>query len=845
MPSNAQLAFAIRAMNESQKALKDVQGDLQGITDRAEKAHNGIGKFSDMLKTAGSVAAGFLAANAIQAGLSQVTGVIGGAVDAAKDLGESLNAVNVVFGASSQKILQWGKDNATAYGLSSREFNQLVTPLGAMLTNYGFSADEAADQSINLTKRAADMASVFNVDVGEALTAIQAGLRGEADPLEKFGVGLNAAAVEAKALAMTGKDVASSLTDQEKKAASLALIMEQTAKVEGDFVNTSDALANSQRIAAAKTEKLQAQLGEKLLPVTLLVTQAKLKLTEAIVTGVVPAMEWLSAFAEEEVLPVLKDIGEKVMPTLTAAFAQYKQAIEGLIPVAQSILKFFQDNPAAIAAVTAALGLLLIAIFPEVAAMGALYAAGILLLANWDSIRDKVTDLVTDFQDKFPLLWAIVETVFDLIKNRVETTINAVKDIITIVMALIHGDWDKAWNGLKDLVTGLLGGMLTEVQLILGGLVPLLFEAGKQGAQALIDGLKSLLGALSNAAVSLMEEIRKQSVQLPGLLYRHGLDAVKGLAGGLWDGITQFLNSAVNAVIDKINPANWFSTPEEHYRMLFGNAMKGMAEEISKGTTAVAGAASGVIAVLTGSSSGGVAGSGSASGGIEGAILTVRDALEFLRQGMDRSAANVLAYVAGLITLQDALAGIEAAATSAGSAVGSVAGATGNGNLGKTGPIIVGEDPSGKPIDKLAGMKLAQGLDLLKLAMQVRNQVEVLLAVLTGADGTTPISDIVADLNQQATNKARKSNILGWFDAIGLGGQKTLSLLRDQGLSFDRGGWLMPGLTLARNDTGRPERVVPPGGGEVHVHFHGPVMGDAVQARQFARQLKELMLQVA
>jgi SLT domain-containing protein len=29
---------------------------------------------------------------------------------------------------------------------------------------------------------------------------------------------------------------------------------------------------------------------------------------------------------------------------------------------------------------------------------------------------------------------------------------------------------------------------------------------------------------------------------------------------------------------------------------------------------------------------------------------------------------------------------------------------------------------------------------------------------------------------------------------------------------YDRGGWLMPGATLAVNSTGRPERVVPPGG---------------------------------
>lgn len=41
-------------------------------------------------------------------------------------------------------------------------------------------------------------------------------------------------------------------------------------------------------------------------------------------------------------------------------------------------------------------------------------------------------------------------------------------------------------------------------------------------------------------------------------------------------------------------------------------------------------------------------------------------------------------------------------------------------------------------------------------------------------------------------------------------------------MGYDRGGWLMPGHTMAYNGTGRPERVLGPGqgGGELHVHLH-------------------------
>ena len=176
--------------------------------------------------------------------------------------GRALHAVNVTFGTSAATIRKWGEDSAASYGLSTRAFNEMATPLGAMLKNTGLGMAETADWTINLTKRAADMASVFNTEVPDALAAIQAGLRGELDPLERFGVSLSAAKVEAQAMADTGKKTAASLTDQEKSIARLHLIMQQTSQTQGDFQNTSDGLANSMRRAKAEIENAQASLGQ-------------------------------------------------------------------------------------------------------------------------------------------------------------------------------------------------------------------------------------------------------------------------------------------------------------------------------------------------------------------------------------------------------------------------------------------------------------------------------------------------------------------------------------------------------------------------------------------------------
>lgn len=298
------------------------KGDESGLAKSARNSEHVLGKFASgfgsTLRRVGEVAAGVLGAQVFDRAIGAVKDFVTGSVEAFSGLNESLNAVDKVFDTSAGEIKKWGEQNANALGLSTRAFNELATPLGAMLKNAGLSLPQTTKWTEQLTERAADMASVFNVDVSEALTAIQAGLRGESDPLERFGVSLSAAKVEAAALAATGKKTAKELTDQEKATARLNLIMQQTASTAGDFRGTSDGLANSQRIAAAKTEELQAKIGQKLAPVMAKVTELKLKLVGVIADKVLPAFEKFikSPFAgwvKGTVLPALADFGRALL----------------------------------------------------------------------------------------------------------------------------------------------------------------------------------------------------------------------------------------------------------------------------------------------------------------------------------------------------------------------------------------------------------------------------------------------------------------------------------------------------------------------------------------------------
>ncbi len=195
-----------------------------------------------------------------------VVGFANDTIQSFSNLSESINAVNVQFGSGAQSILDFGETAAEGVGMANSEFNQMAVVTGATLSSFIKDEQAAADETIRLTQRAADMASVFNTDVGEAMTALQSAIRGEMEPIRRFGVSLDDTTIRSRAVAMGLASTTAEVTIQQKQMAALELIYEQTNKTAGDFANTSDSIANRQRILAARFEDAKAAIGEALVP---------------------------------------------------------------------------------------------------------------------------------------------------------------------------------------------------------------------------------------------------------------------------------------------------------------------------------------------------------------------------------------------------------------------------------------------------------------------------------------------------------------------------------------------------------------------------------------------------
>jgi len=190
------------------------------------------------------------------------------AIDAASDLEESVNAVKVVYQDAGDEVLKLGDTSAESFGLSQRAFNEFAVQFSAFASqiadNSGRSVVEVVEE---MTTRVADFASVHNLSMEEAAQVVQSTMAGETEAFRRFGGDVSAATIKAKAYEDGIAEVGEELTEGQKVLARYSAFMEQTGETAGDFANTSDSLANQQRIMQANIEDSAAALGQDLLPV--------------------------------------------------------------------------------------------------------------------------------------------------------------------------------------------------------------------------------------------------------------------------------------------------------------------------------------------------------------------------------------------------------------------------------------------------------------------------------------------------------------------------------------------------------------------------------------------------
>ena len=237
----------------------DVIADASKAKAGLQQAEQAAGSLQNQFKNVAKTASAAFATR-------EIVNFAKGAIGAASDLSESMNAVAVTFGDASDGIMQLGESAAKAVGMSQKDFNAFAVQFAGFTKQVAGASGDVVAVTDQLTVRIADFASVMNLDIPRAAQIFQSSLAGSTEPIRAFGIDMSAAAVAAFAVENGMVESAAAMTEADKVAARYALLMEETAQMSGDFANTSDGLANSQRILADEMENAKATIGEAMVP---------------------------------------------------------------------------------------------------------------------------------------------------------------------------------------------------------------------------------------------------------------------------------------------------------------------------------------------------------------------------------------------------------------------------------------------------------------------------------------------------------------------------------------------------------------------------------------------------
>lgn len=360
------------------KSMKDAQNSVNGAGMSIEKSF-------DQVKKAVTVASAAVVGFAVAYGKT--------AVNAASDLAETVAKSQVIFGNNAAQIEAWGATAATAFGQSQRQALDAAANFAIFGKAAGLAGNDLVGFSTDFVELASDLASFNNTSPEQAITAIGAALRGEAEPIRQYGVLINEAALRQAALELgIVKTTKEALTPQQRVLAAQKLIFEQTSDAQGDYERTSDGLANTQRSLKAQLEDVNAEIGQKLLP---------------FVTD-------LAKFLSEKAIPFITKYKDElqILAGATVAVASGVLAINAALKVYQAGIVLATAATAIFNAVVLAnpFGLVVIAIGLVIAIFVRLESQTGLLRKAWEWLTEKVRQALDIFKKVANFFGADFET---------------------------------------------------------------------------------------------------------------------------------------------------------------------------------------------------------------------------------------------------------------------------------------------------------------------------------------------------------------------------------------------------------------------------------------------------
>ena len=162
--SNTAVGIAFQGKDELSPVVRGIRNSMDGFK---KDAATGFG-----------LGAGISVFNAAKSAIGGVVDFMGDAVNAASSMSETQAKVGQVYKTTGGQVLEWGKNAATAMGLSTQKALEAHATFGNFTQALGATEQQSMEMSGSLVQLAADLASFNNMDAEEVLVNLRSGMAG-------------------------------------------------------------------------------------------------------------------------------------------------------------------------------------------------------------------------------------------------------------------------------------------------------------------------------------------------------------------------------------------------------------------------------------------------------------------------------------------------------------------------------------------------------------------------------------------------------------------------------------------------------------------------------------------
>jgi hypothetical protein len=483
-------------------------GDASSLKSNAAQGEKALTGFSGKAQAAGNIAGKALAGGLLLAGAAAVSATKAAAEDEAAQSQLATQLRNTTGATDSQiaTVEKYISSLSLATGVSDDELRPSLAKLATATGDVG--------QAINLQRIAMDVAAGTGKSLAQVTDAMVKAQNGSVGGLGRLGVATKNAAGETKSFAEIQNDLAT--------------------KYQGAAARAADTTAGKTKIMTVQFGELQEQIGAKLLPVMVKLSEEGLKAVNWIsqntttvgvlvgALGALLAITWAVGVATKAFAAI-----QAVIRAATVAWT----AVQWLLNVA------LDANP---------IGLVIIAIAALVAGIILAWKHSetfrAIVLAVWDAIKAAAA-----------ALWGGIKSAFDSIINKwneAKAIAAAVKDFIVGRFQAIV-DWV---GGLPGMIKGALSTLTNDVRDIFDNAM----TAGKNKVENIGGTIVGWITGIPGKLLEKVGDFRSAGESLIGAVVngmKNAAGVIEGIASNVWDAVKSLLNGA----IDRINAALSFT----------------------------------------------------------------------------------------------------------------------------------------------------------------------------------------------------------------------------------------------------------------------------------------------